>query len=343
MVLGVEKEKAFKAANAMHAQKQAAEEAVEAMRAEKEKLATMLEQKINEAQLELGGRKQPLEFASIMTVISQEPVSSEQEPTDRASEDLDDDTRDRLQSEVDDLRTKLDKLTGIESELATCKSNSAQLLSRKDELEVELRTLAMTRRGDAGSDEDLTERIGAVEVLTQDMRVEIERLQGESVAWQTYADDSVAMIQAELDVAREEASALQVALLEHGWSAYAPSRKNTGSLMSDQGTQTETRAVPALPRSPVKAVPAPSRTTKKQQIHEEAPSRPSTWVSRRKAILQSPNAAAELESRRVAREKRQAVELERLDQIRQSMAAFLNLDELPYVRMEAGRVAVAAA
>ena len=237
----------------------------------------------------------------------------------------------------------MQKLTDIESELAACKSDSAQLQSRKDELEVELRTLAMTRRGDAGSDEDLADRIGAAEALVQDMRTEIERLQGESVAWQTYADDSIAMIQAELDAAHEESSALKDALLEHGWSAYAPSRKNTRPLMSDQGTQTEIRAVPALPRAPVKAVPAPSRTTKKQQIHEEAPNQPSSWTSRRKAIMQSPRAVEELRSRRVARTKRQAEELGRLDQIRQSMAAILNLDELPYVPIEAGRVAVAAA
>jgi len=342
-VLGVEKEKAFKAANAMHAQKQAAEEAVDAMRAEKEKLAKMLEQKINEAQLELGGRKQPLEFASIMTVISQSPISSEEGLADGASKNLDDDTTDQLQAEVNELRTQSQKLTDIESELAACKSDSAQLQSRKDELEVELRTLAMTRRGDAGSDEDLADRIGAAEALVQDMRTEIERLQGESVAWQTYADDSIAMIQAELDAAHEESSALKDALLEHGWSAYAPSRKNTRPLMSDQGTQTEIRAVPALPRAPVKAVPAPSRTTKKQQIHEEAPNQPSSWTSRRKAIMQSPRAVEELRSRRVARTKRQAEELGRLDQIRQSMAAILNLDELPYVPIEAGRAAVAAA
>ena len=113
--------------------------------------------------------------------------------------------------------------------------------------------------------------------------------------------------------------------------------------MSDQGTQTETRVVPALPRSPIKAVPASLNATRKQQIHEEGPNQHSSWTSRRKAILQSPSAAAELESRRVAREKRQAEELARLDQIRQSVAAVLNLDGMPYVPMEARRVAVAMA
>ena len=341
--MGAQKEKAYEAAKAMHAQKKTAVAAVEAMRAEKEKLAKMLEQKIDEAQLELHSRKKPLEFASIMTVISQEPVAGEEELTDRASEKLDDDSKIQLQAEVNELRTQLQKLTDIESELAACKSDSAQLRSRKDELEGELRTLAMTRRANAGSDSDLTDRIEAAEALAQDLQAEIERLQGDNVAWQRYADDSVAMIQAELDEAKDEASALKDALLEHGWSAYAPSRKNTVPLTNDQGTRTEMRASSALSRSPVKAVLAPSAFTKKQQIHEEAPNQPSSWVSRRKAIMQSPRAVEALESRRVARAKRQAEELERLDQIRRSLAALLDLDELPYVPTEAKPFAVVAA
>ena len=336
-VLGTQKEKYYEAAKAMHAQKQTAEEAVEAMRVEKEKLAKMIEQKIDEAQLELDSRKQPLEFASIMTVISQEPVAGEEELADRASEKLDNDTKTRLYAEVNELRTQLQKLADIESELSACKSDNAQLRSRKDELEVELRTLAMSRRAKP----DLTERVEAADALVQDMRAEIERLQGESGAWQTYADDSIAMIQAELHAAHEEASVLKDALLEHGWSAYALSRKDTMPLMSDQGTQTETRAPSALPQPPVKAVPAPLKTTKQQQIHKEAFNQHSSWASRREAIMQSPSAAAELKSRRVAREKRQAVELERLDQIRKSLNAFLKLDKLPHVPMETGRVAAA--
>ncbi|GAB7326008.1 hypothetical protein MBLNU13_g10048t1 [Cladosporium sp. NU13] len=341
--LGVEKEKYYEAAKAMHAQKQTAEEAVEAMRAEKEKFAKMLEQKIDEAQLELDDRKKPLEFASIMTVISQEPIAGEEELADRASEKVDHHTTTQVQAEVNELRTQLQKLTNIESELVACKSDGAQLRSHRDELEDELRNLAMTRRANAGSDSDLTDRMEAADAFAQGHRAEIERLQGESVAWQTYADNSIAMIQAELDAAHEEVSALKEALLEHGWSAYAPSRKNTVPLMSDQGTQTETRAPPsALLRSPVKAVPAPLKASKRQQIHKEAPDQPSSWASRREAIMQSPSAAAELESRRVAREKRQAAELERLDRIRQSMDAIFKLDGLSYAPLEAGRVAVAA-
>lgn len=274
--IGAEKEKIVEAAKTMHAQKETAVSAVNAMRAEKERLEKMLEQKIDEAQRELDNRKKPFQFASIMTVLSQEPVTDE--ASDFSQHDL------------------------------------LQLQSRVD---------------------DLTGQLG-------EFQANIETLEADNVAWQRYADESVAMIQAEKDAADEEASGLKDALLEHGWSAYAPSRKHTMPLMNDQGTQTEIRAPSALPRSPVKAVPAPPKATKKQQTHKRTYDPPSDWAARKKAIMQSQSAAEELESRRVAREKRQAVESERLDQLQQRMAAFLNFDELSYVPLEVGRVGVVA-
>jgi hypothetical protein len=303
---GAQKEKAVEAAKAMRAQKETAVEAVEAMRVEKEKLAKMLEQKIDEAQRELGSRKQPLQFGSIMTVISQAPVAGE------ASDPLRHESQ--LQSRIDDLTRQLSE---SQASRATLDETCTALHGRIAELEQAL--------------------------AEQDQRAEIKRLEADNVAWQVYADESIARIQAELDAAHEEASGLKDALLEHGWSAYAPSRKHTMPLMSDQGTQTETRVSSALPRSPAKAAPAPSRATKKQPqpTHEKVSNQPSNWADRRKAIMQSPSAVEELEVRRVARKKRQAVELERLDQFRQSMETFLNLDELPHFPMEAGRVAVA--
>jgi len=301
---GAQKEKAVKAAKAMRAQKETAVEAVEAMRAEKEKLAKMLEEKIDEAQRELGSRNKPLEFASIMTVISQDPVAGEAPDSLRHES--------QLQSHIDDLTRQL---TESHASRATLNETCTALHGRIAELEQAL--------------------------AEQDQRAEIERLEGEIAEWREYADQSAAFVQADLDAAHEEASGLKDALLEHGWSAYAPSRKSTRPLMSDQGTQTEVRAPSALPRSPVKAAPAPSRATKKQPTQKKAPSQPSNWAERRKAIMQSPSAVEELEVRRVAREKRQALELERLDQFRQSMEAFLNFDELPHAPMGAGRVAVA--
>jgi hypothetical protein len=378
--MGTQKEKAFEAAKAMRAQREEALEAVKAMRAEKENLTRMLEQKIDDAQRELGGRKEPLQFASIMTVISQDPVAGEASDSDQhelqlqsrvddltrqlnesqasratldetytalhgriaelekelariVSEQLDNTTKVQTEAEADELRAQLQTRFNIESELA-------KLQSRNNELEDELRTLAMTRRGNGGSDADLADRIQEADALARDQQAEIERLQDESVAWQRYADESIAAIQAELDAAHEEGNGLKDALMEHGWSAYAPSRKHTMPLMNDQGTQTENRAPSALPKSPVKAVPAPLKATKKQQTHKQAFDQTSNWAERKKAIMQSPSAVEQLESLRVAREKRQAEELERLDQIRQRMEAYWNLDEQLYVPLEAGRAAV---
>jgi hypothetical protein len=379
--MGAQKEKAFEAAKAMRAQREEAMEAVNAMRAEKEHLTKMLEQKIDEAQRELGGRKEPLQFASIMTVISQDPGAGkapdsnqhelqlqsrvddlarqltesqasratldetytalhgriaelEKELARMVREQLDDITKGSTQAEADELRAQLQTNFDTESELA-------KLQSRNNELEDELRTLAMTRRANAGSDSDLTDRLEEADLRAQDQQAEIERLQAESVAWQRYADESIAAMQAELDAAHDEGNGLKDALLEHGWSAYAPSRKHTMPLMNDQGTQTEVRALSALPKSPVKAVPKPSKATKQQQTHKQAFNQSSNWADRKKVIMQSPSAVEQLESLRVAREKRQAEELERLDQIRQRMEAYWNLDEQSYVPLEAGRVAVA--
>ncbi|KAM0712765.1 hypothetical protein Q7P35_000212 [Cladosporium inversicolor] len=272
--IGAEKEKIVEAAKAMHAQKETAVQAESAMRAEKEKLERMLEQKINEAQRELDSRKKPLQFASIMTVLSHEPVASEASDARQLEE--------QVQSQVDDLTIKL-----AESKAA------------------------------------------------------IEGLEADNIAWQRYADETIAVIQAEKDAADEEASGLKDALLDHGWSACAPARKHTIPLTNGQGTQTEPRAPSALPRSPVNAVPAPLKATKKQQMRKTAYDQHSNWADRKNAIMRSQSAAEELELRRVARKKRQAVELERLDQIQQRMAAFLNFDEQLYVPMEVGRVAVA--
>jgi hypothetical protein len=379
--MGTQKEKAFEAAKAMRAQREEALEAVKAMRAEKENLTKMLEQRIDEAQRELGGRKEPLQFASIMTVISQDPVAGgashsnqhelqlqsriddltrqltesqasrttldetytalhgriaelEKELARIISEQLDNATKGQTQAEADELRAQLQTRLDIESELA-------QLQTRNNELEDELRTLAMTRRANAGSDTDLTDRIQGADVRAQEQQADIERLQAESVAWQQYADESIAAMQAELDAAHDEGNGLKDALLEHGWSAYAPSRKHTMPLMNDQGTQTETRAPSALPQPPVKAFPATLKATKQQQTHKQAFGQPSNWSDRKKAIMQSPSAVEQLETLRVAREKRQAEELERLDQIRQRMEAYWNLDEQLYVPLEARRVAVA--
>jgi hypothetical protein len=379
--MGAQKEKAFEAAKAMRAQREEAIEAVKAMRAEKENLTKMLEQKMDEAQRELGGRKEPLQFASIMTVISQDPVAGEASDSHEhelhlqsqvndlnrqltesqasrvtldetytalhgriaelekelariTSEQLDNATKGQTQADADELRAQFQTRLDIESELA-------QLQSRNDELEDELGSLAMTRRANAGSDSDLTGRIEEADALAHEQQAEIERLQAESVAWQRYADESIAAMQAELEAAHDEGNGLKDALLEHGWSAYAPSRKHTMPLMNDQGTQTETRAPSAVPKSPVKAVPAPQKATKQQQTHKQAFKQPSNWADRKKAIMQSPSAVEELESLRVAREKRQAEELERLGQIRQRMEAYLNLGEQSCVPLEAGRVAVA--
>jgi hypothetical protein len=250
------------------------------------------------------------------------------------SEQLDNATKGQTQAEADELRAQLQTRLDIESELA-------QLQTRNNELEDELRTLAMTRRANAGSDTDLTDRIQGADVRAQEQQADIERLQAESVAWQQYADESIAAMQAELDAAHDEGNGLKDALLEHGWSAYAPSRKHTMPLMNDQGTQTETRAPSALPQPPVKAFPATLKATKQQQTHKQAFGQPSNWSDRKKAIMQSPSAVEQLETLRVAREKRQAEELERLDQIRQRMEAYWNLDEQLYVPLEARRVAVA--
>jgi myosin heavy subunit len=257
----------------------------------------------------------------------------EKELTRMVREQLDDITEGQTQAEADEVRAQLQTNFDTESELA-------KLQSRNHELEDELRTLAMTRRGNAGSDSDLADRIQEADVRAQEQQAEIERLQDESVAWQRYADESIAAMQAELDAAHDEGNGLKDALLEHGWSAYAPSRKHTMPLMNDQGTQTENRAPSALPKSPVKAVPAPLKATKKQQTHKQVFNEPSNWADRKKAIMQSPSAVEQLESLRVAREKRQAEELERLDQIRQRMEAYWDLDGQSYFPLEAGRVAV---
>jgi hypothetical protein len=245
-------------------------------------------------------------------------------------EQLDDITKGQMQAEADELRAQLQTRFDTESEL-----------ERLHELEDELRSLAMTRRANAGSDSDLADRIQEADALARDQQAEIERLRDESVAWQRYADESIASLQAALDAAHDEGNGLKDALLEHGWSAYAPSRKHTMPLMIDQGTQTETRALSALPQTPVKAVPNPSKAAKKQQAHKQAFNRSSNWADRIKAIMQSPSAVKELESLRVAREKRQSEELARLDQIRQRMEAYLNLGVQSCVSMEAERVAVA--
>ena len=265
----------------------------------------------------------------------------EEELASKANEELDHATKSQLQAEADDLRAQLQRKSDIESELAASRVQSAELQSRKDDIEAELADLNMTRRANTGATATLSERIEAADALVRDQQATIERLEAENIAWQKYADESEVAVQAEKDAMREEAKALEGALLEHGWSSYAPSRKQTLLPVIDQGTQTEARASSARPKKTVKAIPAPVRAAKKQQVHAEALKNSSGWTSRKQAILQEQSVVAELESRRVAREKRQAVEVERLDRIRHGVGASLDVDELPYVPFEARMVAVA--
>ena len=397
---------AMEAVKSMGIQKEKAEQAVKAMSAEKEKLARVFEeyqkdaqQKIDKAQRELGSRKEPLQFASIMTVISQEPVAGdtsekdtllarnesllqekerlqmenerliaqlseslvsrstldktctalyskvaelEQDLVNKASEELKGATEIQMQAEADELRAQLQKKAAIESELAACKTHSAQLQSRKDDFEIELENSAMACQTKAGL-AAVKDSVEAAVALAQDRQATIERLQAEIGDWQKYADETAAILEAERDASREEASELKDALLEHGWSAYAPSRKHTTMpTTSDRGTQTERRAPSTLPRSPSKAVPAPLQETKKQPLHTTSSDQSKRWAARKEVILKSQSAVEELEARRVVREERQAAELERLDQIRQNMCAILKLEELPYVPVEARTTAVAA-
>jgi hypothetical protein len=71
-----------------------------------------------------------------------------------------------------------------------------------------------------------------------------------------------------------------------------------------------------------------------QQPRKAAFNRPAGWVSRENAILQQSKGANDLKSRRVAREKRQEVELDMLDQIWQrfdSVFPILGVSKLLYV------------
>jgi hypothetical protein len=356
-------------------------EAVERLVAQKQKLAKEYEkykgdtqQSIDEAQRELGIRKRPLQISSIMTVISEEPIAVadgevgpqlsdsqaaratldntctelhdriaqlEEELASKANEELDHATKSQLQAEANNLRAQLQRKADIESDLAASRVQSAELQSRKDDIEAELEDRNMTRRANAGSTATLAQRVEAADALAREQQATIERLEAENVAWQKYADESDAAVQAEKDALREKANALEGALLEHGWSSYAPSRKHTLPPVTDQGTQTETRASSARPKKPVKAAPVPVRAAKKQQVHAEAFKNPSGWTSRKQAILREQSVVAELESRRVAREDRQAEELKRLDRIRHRLGASLDVDELTYVPSEARMVAVA--
>jgi hypothetical protein len=347
--------------------------------AQNEKLAAIFErykrdtqQTIDDARRELGIRNRPLQMASIMTVISEEPVAAadhdagekerlhneNRELSERLSkstavaQDIQSNIPDlglqlagscedrlQLQARVDDLTKELSE---SQATRATLDNSCTELHDRVAQLEQELEDLDMTRRANAGSTATLSERVEAAEALARDQQATIERLEAENVTCQQYADESAAAIRVERNAAREEANALEGALLEHGWSSYAPSRKHTLVSVNDQGTQTDKRASSARPKILVKErIPAPVRAVKKQQLHTEASRNPSGWAARKQAIMQQQAVAVELESRRAAREKRQAVELERLDQIRQRMGAMLNVDGRSYVPLEARMVAVA--
>lgn len=188
----------------------------------------------------------------------------------------------------------------------------------------------MTRRANAGSTSELSDRVEAADVLTRDQQTIIGSLQAENFAWQKYFDESVAALEAERDAAIEEAKSLNDALLEHGWSAFAPSRRQSTRSMDDQGTQRERRVSDVHVQPPLKTDPAPLRATERQQLHTEVSRQSSSWASRREAIMQQPGAAQELESRRAAREERQAKELEGLNRIRQRMQESSEVGELPY-------------
>ena len=260
----------------------------------------------------------------------------------KTNEELDNATKSQLQAQADKLREQLQKKADIESELAASRLHIAQLQSRKYELEVKLETSDMTRRSNAGPTAELISRVEAADALAQEQQAMIEQLQADNVAWQRYVDESAAAFQAEKAAAYEEVKELQDALMEHGWSSRAPLQKHTLVPMTDQGTQTKRKASSAPRKAPIKAVPAPLRATQKQQSHAKPSGQSSSWTNRKAVIMQQQWVAEELESRRAAREKRQVVELEQLDQIRHRMGAFFEMNELPYVPLESRLLTVAA-
>lgn len=188
-----------------------------------------------------------------------------------------------------------------------------------------------TRRANTGSTSELLDRIEAADLLTRDQQTIIGSLQAENFAWQKYVDESVAALEAERDAAIEEAKSLNDALLEHGWSAFAPSRKQTMRSVNDQGTQTERRTPSVRLQSLLEARPAPLQATRQLQSHLQVARQSPSWADRKEAIMQQPGAAQELESRRAAREKRQALELESLEWFQQRMKVSLEAGKLSYV------------
>lgn len=280
-------------------------------------------------------------------------------------------TKSRLQAKVEALRRKL-QLGELQVELVACKAHGEQLQSRTDELEAEIGALVITQKANDSSASDLLDRLQAAEGLATDRQAIIEDLEAQlsaknnelsdaqvlsSQANESYRglevnkdelqkelDESNAAnkaLQNDLDATRREVEALRKevrlqreALLEHKQNPSSPSLVPRARSSNDRGTPRDNAIPPVLHEPQAETVPSPARPEQQDEVDAETTAEPTRWADRSRAILQQPSALKELESRRIAREKRQAEERERLAQIERRLWACLEVDELPDVPVE---------
>jgi chromosome segregation ATPase len=239
------------------------------------------------------------------------------------------------------VRLKLQKKDELEDKLAASRSHTEGLKSRKDELE--------TRQANARLSSDLSDCVKAAKAAEELAQGQIEDLQAQLKAKSkklasaekklTGANNEFGEIGADIAAWQKDYDGI-VEVLEVGKNALKDEldaeRQQSKTLREETASLREALLATQEHNNPAStAISSPLQPTNEQQQPRKAAfNQPAGWVSRENAILQQSKGANDLKSRRVAREKRQAVELDMLDQIWQrfdSVFSILGVSKLLYV------------
>jgi hypothetical protein len=264
-----------------------------------------------------------------------------QSQVDDLLKQLDSATKGQTQAEAEAVRLKLQKKDELEDKLAASRSHTEGLKSRKDELE--------TRQANARLTSDLSDCVKAAKAAEELAQGQIEDLQAQLKAKSkklasaekklTGANNEFGEIGADIAAWQKDYDGI-VEVLEVGKNALKDEldaeRQQSKTLREETASLREALLATQEHNNPAStAISSPLQPTNEQQQPRKAAfNQPAGWVSRENAILQQSKGANNLKSRRVAREKRQAVELDMLDQIWQrfdSVFSILGVSKLLYV------------
>jgi chromosome segregation ATPase len=264
-----------------------------------------------------------------------------QSQVDELLKQLDTATKGQAQAEAEAVNLKLQKKDELEDKLAASRSHTEALKSRKDELE--------TKQANAKLTSDLSDCVKAAKAAEEVAQGQIEDLQAQLKAKSeklataekklTGANDEFGEIGADIAAWQKDYDGIVVEL-EVGKNALKDEleaeRQQSKTLREETASLREALLAREHNNSPaVTHISSPLQPpSEQQQPRKAAFNRPAGWVSRENAILQQAKGANDLKSRRVAREKRQEVESDMLDQIWQrfdSVFSILGVSKLLYV------------